>query len=250
MDYISFHRASDRDPFALTWSFAAWNLFLSIFSAYGVLRTVPHLLHRLATESFEDTVCRSAHVSYGAGASGFAAAIFVISKIPELLDTVFLVLKKKEVQFLHWYHHCTVLVFCWNSFVTESAAGLWFVAMNYTVHSVMYMYFALSTLRILPGLIPAPLVTTMQILQMAIGTAVVSACLYLNRYGSARYVYRLSEGPVACGNSESNLWVGGVIYASYLYLFAEFAVRRYFCRKPKAVKDASSIEASAGKKSL
>ena len=36
------------------------------------------------------------------------------------------------------YHHVTVLLFCWHSFMSTSSAGLYFVSMNYGVHALMY----------------------------------------------------------------------------------------------------------------
>ena len=39
--------------------------------------------------------------------------LFMWSKFPELFDTVLLVLRGRPVIFLHWYHHITVLLFCW-----------------------------------------------------------------------------------------------------------------------------------------
>ncbi len=57
-------------------------------------------------------------------------------KIPELIDTVFIVLRKKPLIFLHWYHHVTVVLYCWHSFAQRSSAGaaslvrVWHVAYN------------------------------------------------------------------------------------------------------------------------
>lgn len=44
---------------------------------------------------------------YNNGACGLWVGLFIYSKIPELLDTVFLVLQKKRVIFLAWFHHTT-----------------------------------------------------------------------------------------------------------------------------------------------
>lgn len=57
------------------------------------------------------------------------------------VDTVFLVLRKREVIFLHWFHHVTVLLYCWHAYHHSVAAGLWFATMNYSVHSIMYLYY-------------------------------------------------------------------------------------------------------------
>ncbi len=58
------------------------------------------------------------------------------SQIPELVDTVFIVLRKKPLILLHWYHHFTVLLYCWHSYATRSSAGVykWFAGF-FTVNS-------------------------------------------------------------------------------------------------------------------
>jgi elongation of very long chain fatty acids protein 6 len=208
-------------PFNLIGSLAAWNLFLSLFSTYGAIRTVPHLLHRISTLPFEQTVCEAPYVAYGNGACGLATQLFILSKIPELVDTVFIVLRKKPLIFLHWYHHVTVLLYCWNAYVTEASAGIYFVAMNYTVHAVMYFYYYLQAIRSVPKGFPTWIITLMQISQMIIGTFIVCASFYFHFYGGKQYA------PGECNNSPSNLAAGGIIYASYLYLFVEFAVKRF-----------------------
>lgn len=213
-------------PFDLKYPMALWNLSLSLFSFWGASRTVPHLIWRLNNETYEDSVCISPHKSFGGSAVGLATQMFILSKIPELFDTVFMVLKKKPVIFLHWYHHITVLLYCWNSYVTESGAGLYFVSMNYCVHAMMYFYFFLMALRSIPQWYnPFPL-TVFQITQMVVGTTVVSSCIYYHNYGSKEYKYYL--GTQKCHNLISNLYAGGIMYASYLYLFCEFAVKRFF----------------------
>merc|ERR1711871_53584 len=180
----------------------------------------------MSVEPFEVTVCKEPYKSYGPGSAGLATQLFVLSKIPELVDTFFIVVNKKPLIFLHWYHHITVLLFCWHSYVTEAAYGSYFIAMNYSVHAIMYAYYGLQAAQQLSKSYPAHNITTIQILQMFGGTFIVSMGAYYRFYGGEIY-------PVGtCNNIESNLLFGGIIYTTYLYLFVEFAFKRFILKSP------------------
>ena len=49
------------------------------------------------------------------------------SKLPELGDTLFIVLRKQQLIFLHWYHHITVFIYVWYSYAGHTAPGRWFM---------------------------------------------------------------------------------------------------------------------------
>lgn len=130
----------DKKPLDLKYPLVFWNTFLALFSFVGAAITVPTLISNLANTSFKETVCSNALRSWGSGQTGLWVLLFALSKIPELFDTVFIVLRKKPLIFLHWYHHATVLMYCWSATSVMAPTGLWFVAMNYSVHAVMYIF--------------------------------------------------------------------------------------------------------------
>lgn len=212
--------------FDLRLTLAAWNAFLSFFSFLGMFRTVPFLLASVLSRPYYETICLSPTLEggYGKGPVGFWVMLFIFSKVPELIDTVFIVLRKKKLIFLHWYHHVTVLLYCWHAFSTLAGTGLYFVAMNFSVHAVMYGYYCLVALHALPRSFPTVLITVAQITQMFVGTGV---CM-------SAWFYKLSNQ--ACFNETSNLVAGGLMYGSYLYLFCDFAFGRYLRKESKAPK--------------
>ena len=224
-----------RKPFSLKWPFAAWNVFLALFSLCGSIRTIPHLVGVLSARGFDYTVCETPRSWYFNGPVGLWVALFIFSKIPELLDTFFLVLQKKRVIFLGWFHHTTVMLYCWHAFHNCIASGLWFATMNFLVHTVMYTYYFLMVFRQLRPYARAiaPAITAMQIVQMAVGSAVTV------RSGVLHY-----RDPGACAVDPANFKLGLGMYGSYLVLFSMLFWDKYFARSKKP--DAGGL-ASAGK---
>ncbi|CAL8303118.1 unnamed protein product [Lota lota] len=206
------HFMRERPKLNLRKPLVLWSLSLAIFSIIGAVRTGWYMMYVLTTSGFKQSVCDTSF--YSAPVSKFWAYAFVLSKAPELGDTVFIVLRKQRLIFLHWYHHITVLLYSWYSYKDQVAGGGWFMTMNYGVHSLMYTYYAARA----AGLrVPRPLailITTTQILQMAMGLAVLGL------------VYRWMH-EVRCPTQVDNVAWGSLMYLSYLVLFASFFYNSY-----------------------
>ena len=142
----------------------------------------------------------------------------------ELIDTFFIVIHKKPLIFLHWYHHITVLLYCWHSYVTKSPPGIFFVVMNYSVHASMYFYYFLMAARMRPKWLNPMIITTMQISQMVVGVAVTLAAFYFY------------ETDPSCGLEAENNTAAFLMYGSYLFLFLQFFVGRYGAVSAKKAK--------------
>jgi len=99
-----------------------------------------------------------------------------------------------------------------------SGPGIWFTAMNLSVHSVMYLYYAAQGLlpRRLGRLCALP-VTVAQIAQMVVGSAITALSLRWHREG----------GATGCHIDPPNSMVGLALYASYCVLFCSLFVDRY-----------------------
>merc|ERR1711933_717778 len=166
-----------------------------------------------------------------------ALFLFAFSKIPELGDTVFLILKGKRVRFLQWYHHSTVMMFCWLALATEYTLGFWFAATNYAVHSVMYMYFFLMAFDSFKAVVKviAPLVTVIQIAQMIFG-------LFINGYA----VWSYAVGSY-CHIQDTAVYAAVIMYGSYFVLFSQLFLESHRPKSRRAkseqlASDAQSVE--------
>jgi hypothetical protein len=202
-----------------------WNSSLAIFSMWGTAVTVPPTLaHAVYGKGLDWLLCEDPLDSMST-AFHHGVFLFVLSKFPELLDTALLIAKGREVSFLHWYHHTTVLLYTWYAFLCRHPSGLMFVAMNYLVHSVMYTYYARSA-YVQKRLWWAPAVTVMQTAQMVAGLLI-----------TFRHA-RLSMLRPDCFVHTRCLLAAGVLYATYFGLFASFFVSRHLhphrSGKPKA----------------
>jgi hypothetical protein len=219
-----------RPKFDLRRALIAWNMVLALFSIAGAVRIWPEFIRTLTEHGIEHSICSK---DYAHGVSGCWAWLFILSKVPELFDTVFIVLRKQELIFLHWYHHATVLIYCWYSTSDFSASGRWFVLMNFTVHAFMYSYYAFRALRFqIPKWVNIA-ITSGQISQMIFG-------IYVNCV-----IYMKKSRGEPCGVSDENIRMSFLMYFSYFLLFFKFFYTAYISppkNKRHAVKGATGTD--------
>lgn len=217
-----------------------WNAFLSLFSILGTYYLGGPWLRYLTQHGVRGIVCDTPE-QQGLidGAPGFWLILFILSKIPEAIDTIWLVLQKKPVIVLHGWHHATVALYCWQSFLVKQAAGPSFAIVNYLVHSIMYAYFAAQIWR-LPILkkglrVLSPYITMIQTVQMFGGMFLLLAQRYYNNLDSR-----------TCPMHRSNNLLGLCMYASYAVLFS-LLFRDKYCSSGDGAAAAAAAKTSGGK---
>lgn len=151
--------------------------------------------------------------------------LFATSKFFELFDTAFIVLRKRKLLFLQYYHHMTSFIICWLFYFNFVPMLRWFQLMNYFIHSFMYSYYAAQSFRIkIPRLISIS-ITSIQIIQMIIGLfmSIYTALITFNGY------------PCLTISKVYNILI--LTYTSYLILFVNFFVKTYTTQKTKVKKN-------------
>jgi len=202
--YCAMHR---RKPFELTTLLKIWNATLSCLSLFGFGVLLPRLWQ-------VDFIHSISSLDYSNQHYGLVVCLFNVSKFPEMVDTVFIVLRKKELTFLHVFHHLSVAIYCYVAFFYPPPLGYWFALMNTFVHGVMYGYFAFDKqLKRYTTFNPMYL-TILQIVQMYWG-------LTLN------VLYLLLPTTEYDVTTAFNAVYGIAMYGSYLYLFCAFFGKKY-----------------------
>lgn len=56
----------------------------------------------------------------------------------ELMDTIFVVLRKRPLMFLHWYHHVLTMIYAFFSYPLTPGFNRWGIYLNFFVHAFMY----------------------------------------------------------------------------------------------------------------
>lgn len=231
----------------LRWSWASWNLLLAIFSLYGSATVTPVVLHKVRTIGWRGALCSFDDQEYYFGRVGLALGLYCLSKGPELMDTVFLLLSgKKTLPFLQWFHHVTTFLFCWHAYAVGSSALQFAAALNYSVHTVMYFYFFLAESGFKNLVKPFGfLITLVQIAQMFVGTGLIGAIINFKIGDAQSGVTAASEG--ACnGCSWSIARVQIFIAGVNLVLFTDFFLSAYVFKKKRPATSAAAATVDNG----
>ena len=214
----------NREPYYLRTYLCVWSTGLCVFSFWAVWRITPQLHRLIYLGGVRHAICDNRGYT-GSTGTGLWTYLFPLSKLPELFDTAFIVLRKQKLSFLHVYHHVTVFIYCWYSYADPISTGILFGAINYLVHGVMYAYYAVKASGRHPPRWVARTITTIQISQMFVG-------LYINYLA----ITSIMSGK-ACHTYYFNIAMSLIMYASYVVLFGNFYYWTYIhkkARKPDA----------------
>lgn len=228
-----------REAFTLRVPLMLWNFGLAIYSVVSasMLLTKAYQYIVIEKHGLAGDICSSNEFL-----DSPLLFWFLLSKIFELVDTLFLVLRKRPVIFLHWYHHAATFYYAWDAYAWFVHVGAWATIINLVVHSVMYSYYSLMTFPKLRDFflkykfIPQ-IITGIQITQMVIGLA-----LFIWTTQSCPTTYLASDFRVA-----SNLYYAIGMYVSYFALFIMFFIRRYIQGPAAATKQVASSKDSKQK---
>jgi len=204
----------DREPFNLRKPLALWSACLAVFSIAGAMRTWTEFLETFTRGGFYQSLCTPSFITQDRVA-GLWTYLFVLSKIMELFDTAFIVLRKQKLIFLHWYHHITVMWMSFFSYIDLSSSCRLFMVMNYSVHSIMYTYYALKAMRVKLPKVLSIFITSCQIIQMIFGLFITIT------------VFQYKNNGYGCSVSDEQNKFSFFIYASYFMLFAKFFYDAY-----------------------
>eukprot|EP01104_Vermistella_antarctica_P008502 TRINITY_DN212_c0_g4_i1.p1 TRINITY_DN212_c0_g4~~TRINITY_DN212_c0_g4_i1.p1 ORF type:complete len:318 (+),score=104.90 TRINITY_DN212_c0_g4_i1:140-955(+) len=215
----------DRQPFTLRFFALIHNLILCVFSGTYVVLILCEMWAQWKEGGTELVWCDRELKNQQHGSYAFLIYTFYLSKFYELLDTVFLALKKKPIIFLHAYHHPATLVLCYVClYLGVSLQGFDTLA-NATVHTFMYYYYFLAVLG--KTVWWKKYITKMQIIQFVADLSLNNLYLY--------YTFAFPDSK-ACSGGITGYYAGQAILLSYLVLFVQFYQRTYKRAQPVAQK--------------
>lgn len=210
----------NRNPFKLRLLFLIHNLCLTVASGVLLALYIEELVPTLARKGVFFAICHP-----DGGWTQHLVVLYYLTyltKYLELIDTIFLFLKKKPLTFLHCYHHGATALLCFTQLIGNTAVSWVPITLNLVVHVVMYWYYFQSARGI--RIWWKEWVTRLQIIQFVIDLGFVYFASY-TYFTSTYFPWMPNAGH--CAGEEFAAFSGIIILSSYLVLFILFYFSTY-----------------------
>ncbi|NXO48943.1 ELOV6 protein, partial [Aramus guarauna] len=213
------HFMKERRAYNLRAPLTLWSFSLALFSAIAASRIWKQMAFILSTKGFKQSVCSQSF--YVHPVSKLWVYLFVLTKFLELGDTIFIVLRKNKLIFLHWYHHSTAMILTCYSYKEMVAGSGWVSAFNFSIHAIMYSYY---TVRAAGFQVPHYIRMVVTISQMVQMLAYVVMNVLL--------IFWMDDK--VCHNTWTVFFLSSFVYISLLVLFCNFFLKTYLSSTQKS----------------
>ncbi|BFZ53070.1 hypothetical protein PYCC9005_000093 [Savitreella phatthalungensis] len=226
------------------WLCVIHNAALALYSMWTFARAFPIVAARFSRTDIpiQQRICSNRRELFDAGLENLTY-LFYLSKFYEVIDTAIILLKGKASPLLQTYHHAGAMITMFAG-AKYYATPIWlFVVFNSFIHSIMYVYYTCSTVRLpFPRVLKKSL-TTLQITQFLVGGS----------WAALHLVFKPENGTSCLPDAGAKLatWLNLIYLMPLTVLFVQFFIREYSRKTPNSAtangrRNSRSVQAAQG----